>query len=166
MLLILVLLFTVLPIVEIGLLFRLWEAIGLGPTLLIALGTGVLGASLARYQGLMTLGRISRQLAAGEPPADALVDGAMILVAGAVLITPGVLTDAFGFALLLPPVRAGLKPLLRAAFRRRLQRGGGSVRVWTHGVDPRRGPGGRSGGDVLEGEVLEVRTKDADPRDG
>lgn len=163
MLLLLVLLFTLLPIIEIALLVKLFGAIGLGPTLLIALGTGVLGASLARHQGLATLARISRQLAAGEPPAEALVDGAMILVAGAVLITPGILTDAFGFSLLLPPVRAALKPLLKAVFRSRMKRHTASgAAVWTFGSSARSPATQAKQGDVLEAEVIEVRTTNAD----
>ncbi|MEO0528975.1 MAG: FxsA family protein [Planctomycetota bacterium] len=160
MLLALVLLFTILPIVEITLLIELGKAIGIGWTLLIALGTGVLGASLAKQQGLATLARISAQLRAREAPTDALVDGAMILFAGAVLITPGILTDAFGFALLLPPVRAVLKPLLRAAFRRAVKRQGtgATVHVWSTGSMPRD----MKDHDIIEGEVIDVQTHDAE----
>ncbi|QDT67166.1 phage T7 F exclusion suppressor FxsA [Planctomycetes bacterium MalM25] len=165
MFLILLLLFTLLPIVEIALLVKLGGAIGWPLTLLIALGTGALGAALARQQGLATLSRISRQMAAGEPPTDSLIDGAMILMAGAVLITPGVLTDAFGFALLMPPVRAVLKPLLAAAVKRhvRMSAGqGGNVRVWTTGSPPP----GTPRGDVVDAEVIEVRTRDAESDNG
>lgn len=163
MLLVLILLFTVLPVLEISLLIELGQSIGWGWTLLIALGTGVLGASLARQQGLATLARISQQLADRQPPADALVDGAMILIAGAVLITPGILTDAFGFALLLPPVRALLKPLLRAALRRTVRRqggAGGTVNVWSIGNPPNASRGPTVDSDVIEGEVIDVQTRD------
>ena len=158
MLLILLLLFCALPFVELMLLVRLWEAIGLLPTLMIALGTGALGATLARQQGLATLARISSGLSQGEPPTDALVDGAMILLAGAVLITPGVLTDAFGFALLVPPVRQALKPLLRLVFRRMMRRAGerGATVVWHSGQPP------AERGDVIDVEVTEVRSRDPD----
>ncbi len=163
MFLILLLLFTVLPMVEIYLLIGLWDTIGLPATILIALGTGVLGVSLARQQGLATLVRIQQQLAAKQPPTDALVDGAMILLAGLVLFTPGVLTDVFGFALLIPPVRAILKPLLAAFFRRRMhstQAGGANVHVWSS--MPREASHDPDDVDVIEAEVIEVRTKDAD----
>ncbi|MEN0111428.1 MAG: FxsA family protein [Planctomycetota bacterium] len=157
----LLLLFVALPTTELWLLAMMGSAIGWPTTLLIALGTGVLGATLARAQGLATLGRITRTIAAGEPPADALMDGAMVLVAGAVLITPGVLTDAFGFSLLLPPVRAALKPLLRVALRRAVKRGvaRGSVHVWTshstsgRGADP----------NVVDGQVVSGRIADEEP---
>lgn len=161
MFLILLLLFTVLPIVEIALLVQLGSSIGWIPTLFLALGTGALGATLARQQGLNTLARISRQMAAGEPPTDSLIDGAMILLAGAVLVTPGVLTDAFGFALLAPPVRALLKPLLAAAVKRHVRSSvaqGGTVHVWSTGSAP---PDSQRG-DVVDAEVIEVRTHDAE----
>lgn len=164
MLLTLLLLFTVLPMIEIYLLVALWDAIGLLPTLAIALGTGVLGAALARHQGLMTLARISQQLSAGKPPADSLVDGAMILLAGALLVTPGVLTDAVGFSLLIPPARAALKPLLRAVFLRRLHKHsvGQGAYVWTFGSTEGRTE--RRGDGVVEAEVIDVRTRDVDER--
>ena len=160
----LLLLFTVLPIVEIALLVQLGGAIGWPLTLLVALGTGALGAALARQQGLTTLARISQQMAVGEAPTDSLIDGAMILLAGAVLITPGVLTDAFGFALLLPPVRAVLKPLLAAAVKRHVRSSvsrGGTVHVWSTGAPPNEAPRG----DVIDAEVIEVRSHDANESD-
>ena len=162
MLFYLLLLFTVLPLVEFSLLLWIHEQTDLITTVLIVLGTGALGAALAKQRGLATLSRIQRQLASGEAPTDALVDGAMILLAGAVLITPGVLTDAFGFALLAPPVRAVLKPLLRAWFVRRMRTGASGVKtfVWTSGGGPQapfepQQPGGR----VVDVEVTEVRTR-------
>ncbi|TWU00523.1 phage T7 F exclusion suppressor FxsA [Botrimarina colliarenosi] len=161
MLLTLLLLFTLLPMAEIYLLVTLFQTIGWFPTLLIALSTGVIGASLARSQGLATLSRITQEMSAGKAPADALVDGAMILLAGALLVTPGVLTDAFGFALLIPPLRSVLKPLLRAAFRRNLQRRsgpGGAVYTWSAGNPPPE----RRADQVIDAEVIEVRTRDAE----
>lgn len=167
MFLILILLFTIVPMVEIYVLIELLSTIGLPATILIALGTGVLGVSLARQQGLATLGRIQQQLAAKQPPTDALIDGAMILLAGMVLIMPGVMTDLFGFALLVPPIRALLKPLLAAVFKSRVRStnaGGPTVHVWSS--IPRAEPNdpgtiGR-GDDVIDAEVIDVRTKDAD----
>lgn len=162
MLLTFLVLFTVIPMVEIYLLMGMARTIGPLLTLLIALGTGVLGATLARQQGMATLAKLSRQMSSGQPPADTLVDGAMILLAGAVLITPGVLTDAFGFALLIPPIRNGLKPLLRAMFRNQVRRqassGSTSAYVWSTSPSPESESRGR----VIEAEVLEVRTRDAE----
>ena len=102
----LLLLFTVVPLVELFLLVKLGTVIGIGPTVLVVIGTGVLGASLARWQGLGVLRRVSEDLAQGRLPADALIDGLLILIAGAVLLTPGLITDALGFLLLVPQGRA------------------------------------------------------------
>lgn len=102
----LLLLFTVTPVVELTLLLRVHGAIGLGPTLALVLATGLGGAVLARWQGVRALGRVREALAAGRMPGRELFDGALILVAGTLLVTPGVLTDSLGLLLLLPPVRS------------------------------------------------------------
>lgn len=121
LLLYLLVLFTVLPLVEFSLLWQLAGGFGLGPTLLLVLVTGVVGAWLARVQGVMTLLRVQREMASGKMPADALFDGALILVAGAVLITPGILTDLFGFCLLIPPIRFVVKQGLMAWAKRNVR---------------------------------------------
>lgn len=113
MLLRLFLLFTVVPLVELVLLFVLADHTGWEFALALVLITGIAGAALARWQGLRCLRRFHEQTAAGRIPADPLMDGLMILVAAALLVTPGVLTDLAGFALLLPPVRSVLKRRVR-----------------------------------------------------
>lgn len=153
MLLYLILLFTVLPLVEFSLLWWLAGAMGLPQTILLVLGTGVLGAALAKQQGVMTLWRIREQLEAKQMPTDALFDGALILVAGAVLITPGVLTDAMGFALLIPPVRAMVKRGLRRWATR-------NVRVeTTRFYSASRQP--TAGDSVIDVEASHTRVEDA-----
>jgi UPF0716 protein FxsA len=116
----LVILFTALPVLELAILIEIGKAISIGPTLAIILLTGVIGAALAKHQGLRTLGRIQAGLAAGEMPTGAMVDGLLILVAGAVLITPGVMTDAVGFLLLIPFVRRRLRRAVRRYFEKRI----------------------------------------------
>jgi UPF0716 protein FxsA len=110
----LLLLFTVVPLVELFLLVKLGTVIGIGPTVLIVICTGVLGAWLARWQGLGVLRRVSEDLAEGRLPADALIDGLLILIAGAVLLTPGLITDALGFLLLVPQGRAVVRRTVAA----------------------------------------------------
>jgi UPF0716 protein FxsA len=105
-LLILFALFVVLPLVELVLLLQIGQAIDWPATIGLVLVTGLVGSALARWQGTKALREIQTQLASGQLPGKALFDGALILVAGAVLITPGVITDACGFLLLLPPVRS------------------------------------------------------------
>jgi UPF0716 protein FxsA len=115
--------FTVVPLVELSLLLRVHEAIGLGATLALVLFTGTAGAALARWQGLRTLARLREALGQGQLPGQALFDGAAILFAGALLLTPGVLTDAFGFLLLVPPFRRLLAGGLRRWFGLRVEGG-------------------------------------------
>jgi UPF0716 protein FxsA len=106
---ILFLLFILVPPIEIALFILIGGRIGLWPTLGIVLLTAVIGASLVSRQGRAEFGRLQAEFAAGQFPAKPLAHGAMILVAGAVLITPGFLTDAVGFALLSPQIREGLR---------------------------------------------------------
>jgi UPF0716 protein FxsA len=114
----LLLLFTVVPLVELFLLVKLGTIIGIGPTVLIVVCTGVLGAWLARSQGLGVLRRITEDLNQARMPTGSLVDGLLILIAGAVLLTPGLITDSLGFFLLVPSGRA----LVRRAITTRLSR--------------------------------------------
>ncbi|MEE4270061.1 MAG: FxsA family protein [Thermoanaerobaculales bacterium] len=120
----LLVLFTVVPLIELGLLIQLGRVIGLAPTIAIVLLTGFAGAALARWQGLATLRRVQADMAEGRVPGEALVDGLLILVAGAVLLTPGLLTDLAGFLLLIPPTRAAVRRALVETFRGRIQTGG------------------------------------------
>ncbi len=113
----LVLLFLITPAVELGLLIQVDRFIGFGPTIALIIATGVAGSYLARREGLTTWRRLNKRLGAGELPGKELADGVIILVAGALLITPGVLTDILGFLGLLPPSRA----LIRKALMKRLQ---------------------------------------------
>jgi UPF0716 protein FxsA len=114
----LLLLFTVVPLVELFLLVKLGTVVGVGPTIALVIFTGVLGAWLARQQGLGVLRRLRAELEAGRLPAGALIDGLLILVAGAVLLTPGLLTDALGFVLLVPPSRAVVRRIVVERFAR------------------------------------------------
>ena len=119
----LLLLFTIVPLVELFLLVKLGTVAGVGPTVALVIFTGVLGAWLARQQGLGVLRRLGEDLAEGRLPADALVDGLLILIAGAVLLTPGLVTDALGFLLLVPRGRAVVRKMTVARFERRFKRG-------------------------------------------
>ena len=98
--------FIAVPLVEIALFIEIGGAIGLWPTLAVVVLTAVVGTVLLRRQGLAELDRLRAALDGRGDPSAPLVHGAMILFAGALLLTPGFFTDAVGFALLLPPVRA------------------------------------------------------------
>ena len=117
----LLLLFTVVPLIELYLLITIGGVIGVMPTIAIVLGTGILGAWLARWQGLVVIRRINDEMAAGRLPTDALIDGLLVLVAAAVLLTPGLLTDMAGFVLLVPGSRAAVRKAVAAAIAKRVQ---------------------------------------------
>jgi UPF0716 protein FxsA len=114
----LLLLFIVLPAVELALLIEIGQRIGTLETIGLIVATGVAGAAMARSQGLRVLRSVQERLARGEMPADTLVDGLMILLASALLVTPGVLTDAFGFLCLVPAFRGVVKREMLSRFER------------------------------------------------
>ena len=102
----LLLLFILVPTAELYLFINIGSKIGLGPTVAIIIVTAILGASLTKSQGQRAMAKFQATTAAGRMPAKEAIDGLMILLAGAVLITPGFLTDTVGFLLLVPPFRA------------------------------------------------------------
>lgn len=113
----LLILFTVLPAIEMIVLLRVGTIVGFTGTVAIILFTGVLGAALAKQQGLITLSKIKNAMSSGKVPTTELVDGFLILIAGIVLITPGLLTDAMGFMLLIPTCRAVIRKQAVMAFQ-------------------------------------------------
>ena len=98
--------FVLTPIIEIGLFIEVGGLIGLWPTLAIVLLTAFAGTFLLRMQGLQVLRKAQSAMAAGEMPLDPVIHGLFLLVAGALLLTPGFATDAFGFLLFVPAVRS------------------------------------------------------------
>ncbi len=120
----LLLVFTLVPLLELYLLVRIGEVVGTLPTIALVVGTGALGAWLTRLEGLRVLRRVQTELAQGRLPTTALIDGLLILVAGVLLVTPGLITDCCGFCLLVPPLRAIVRRWLRRAWERRLRADG------------------------------------------
>ncbi len=105
---ILLLLFLLIPMLEIYLLIKVGGIIGALPTVFIVIFTAVLGAWLLRIQGFSTLARVQSVVAQGGIPAMELLEGAVLLLAGALLLTPGFFTDAIGFICLVPSLRRAL----------------------------------------------------------
>ncbi len=140
----LLLLFVLVPLVELALLVRLGQWLGLWPTLGLVLLTGTVGAALARSQGARALARIQAEVAAGRLPGDSMLDGMGVLVGGLLLLTPGVLTDIVGFALLLPAGRGWLRARVKRWLERRVASGDLRVAVFGAGSGgfPFAGPGG------------------------
>jgi UPF0716 protein FxsA len=117
----LILLFTLTPLIELALLIEVGSRIGIGATLAIVITTGVLGAALAKSQGLGVIHRIGTEMSAGRIPAEALLDGVFILAGGLLLLTPGLLTDTCGFLCLIPGTRKVLKEWLRRKVQHRIE---------------------------------------------
>ncbi|MEC3882914.1 FxsA family protein [Halobacillus sp. HZG1] len=113
----------VVPALEIGVL--IWTGNLIGPiwVILLIILTGVLGAWLAQKQGLETIRNFQQSVQYGQMPQDTLLDGACILVGGAVLLTPGFITDAIGFLLLFPATRLPIKRVIRNAIQKAMQKG-------------------------------------------
>ena len=117
------LLFTLIPVLELWILIKLGSAMGGLAALALVIGTGIAGASLAKIQGLQTLQKIRECMHQGVTPADELVDALMILVAGIVLITPGLLTDIAGILLLVPTTRNQIKKRAKETFNQKVANG-------------------------------------------
>jgi UPF0716 protein FxsA len=112
----------VIPALEIGFLILSGRAIGAIPTVLLIILTGVIGAWLAKQQGLETLRKAQQQMQYGEIPGLAIIDGLCILIGGVLLLTPGFITDTVGFLLLIPISRNKIKPLLLTIIRKMIDK--------------------------------------------
>ena len=153
--LILLLAFIGVPIAEIAGFIVVGREIGLWPTLALVVATAMAGTFLLRRQGLATLRRAEAAMARGEPPAGPLFDAACLLVGGAMLLTPGFLTDALGLALMIPALRAWIGRGLWSMLRGRMQ-----MQTWQRDQPPNRGGG--PGGPTIDGDY---RESDADGPD-
>ena len=148
--------FLAVPLIEIALFIQIGGAIGLWPTLGIVVLTAVLGTWLVRSQGAMALGQLRGSFSRLDDPTEPLAHGAMILVAGALLLTPGFFTDAVGFSLLMPPVRSAVFAYLRKRIAvQKFEMG----QTFEAGMPPRHSSQ-NSHGDVIDGDFEEV---DRDP---
>jgi UPF0716 protein FxsA len=117
------LLFTLVPLLELYLLLTLGRLMGVQATVLLVLVTGLLGAALARREGLRVLGQYREALSQGRLPEEGILGGVLVLVGGVLLVTPGVLTDVLGLALLFPPTRRALANLVRRRLEKGLRKG-------------------------------------------
>ena len=124
--------FTLVPFIEIYLLIKIGAQVGAFNTILIVILTGLLGASLARLEGIKTMTKVRDSLNRGDLPAEEMLDAMLIFAAGVVLLTPGFITDLAGLTLLVPKTRYWLKRWLRKKFDEWLKktngRGGMSIR--------------------------------------
>lgn len=137
-------LFVLVPVTELALLIWMGREMGVWPTLSLVVGTGFLGAALARREGMRTLIAIQQELAEGRLPTRSLLAGGAVLVGGAFLLTPGVLTDLAGFLLLFSPTRALVFRWVQRRMKTALTRGTLQTSVWNaRGFENRKGGGWR-----------------------
>lgn len=116
----LALVFLVVPLAELAVILQVGQWLGVANTLVLLVLVSVVGAWMAKREGLGVLRRIRQQLDLGRVPGAELVDGFLVLFAGALLLTPGFLTDCLALLLLIPPVRAAVRRTLRRRFARRM----------------------------------------------
>jgi UPF0716 protein FxsA len=126
----LLLVFIVVPLVELYVIIQVGQAIGVLPTIGLLFLDSVLGAVLLRSQGRAVWRRFNLALAEGRVPARETFDGAMVIFGGALLLTPGFVTDAFGLLLLIPPTRAAIRRVLTGFAKRRIR--AGRAVFWTY----------------------------------
>lgn len=159
------LLFVAMPIIEIAVLLRIGSALGWLPTLTIVILTAILGTAMLRQQGLATIASARQRLDAGEMPAQQLLEGMLLLIGGVLLLTPGFVTDAFGFACLVPWTRRWLSA--RIAARSTISFGGVAGAAGVSGAEI-PGQGGYKGQTVGSGSTSGARQADTakDPLDG
>lgn len=124
------LLFTLIPAIELYLIIKVGSVIGALNTIFIIVFTGILGAYYARQQGFRVVTKIQWKMQQGNVPGDDLVDGAMLLVGGALLITPGFITDFAGFSLIFPPTRDAIKIGVKRYLEKRMRQG--DVKVYRY----------------------------------
>ena len=115
------------PLAELYVIFQVAHQLGVLETVLILVLVSVMGGWLVRRVGMGILARSMGQLVEGRVPTDEMINGGIVLVAGALMLTPGFLTDAVGLVLLVPPVRGALRLLIRRRVRRRIDQGRASM---------------------------------------
>ncbi len=114
------LLFTLLPVIELAILIKVGTVIGTLNTITLVIGTAVVGSFMVRKEGIGVVYRFQRNMREGIFPAEELIDGAMVLVAGALLVTPGFVTDIIGFLLVFPVSRRRIKILVRRHIEKKI----------------------------------------------
>jgi len=145
-----------LPFVELALLVKTGQTIGLWPTLGLLVGAAVLGGAIMSRQGLTVARRTQEAVALGRPPVGPVLDGALMLLAGALLITPGFVTDAMALALLVPAIR---RRVARATVRRLVERAQLQVKAHKSASGREGGTAGKDDGPVIEGEFVRLGEK-------
>lgn len=157
------LLLIVVPVVELYVLFQVADNIGWGMSILVLLAVSFLGGALMKWQTAGAFGRVTDKIRQGQMPSNELVDGALMIFGGALLLTPGFFTDAFGLAMFIPPLRAVARKMVLKRVRGRvttMHTSGGHAFMTFGGTGPGAGPGFGSVIDVDEVEDVIVTRED------
>lgn len=164
----LLLILVAIPLLELAVLIRVGQVIGVAATLALVVGTALLGLVVVRQQGFTIVARARQAIASGRPPIMPVVDGTLVFVAGALLILPGLIGDAIGLMLLISPVRQAI-----AAWSLGRLASGGAARVkiftWPRedrqtGQQGRREPRPQKPGPLIEGEYTRIDDPEDDRR--
>jgi len=162
---ILLLIFILIPLAEIAVFIWVGEAIGIGPTIIIVVITAIIGTALLRAQGFSTMARAQKTLSEGGIPVDSVIHGAALLVAGAFLLTPGMITDTLGFLLFVPAFRNWLAKII---FNRVLGKANIDVNIFGNekpgpfGQDPAdRRPPNDGDGPIIDAEFEHINNPDS-----
>jgi UPF0716 protein FxsA len=162
--LLLLVLFVVVPLVELYVIIQIGGAIGIIPTLLLLVADSIIGTMLMKSQGRAAWARFNEATSEGRIPAREVADGALIILGGAFLLTPGFITDIFGFLLLIPPTRALFRRSVIGLFAKRnpytyvgVKAAPHAERMWNERAARRRsGSHSQPNGDFVEGTASEV----------
>lgn len=154
------------PLVEIAVLFKVGQSIGFWWTFALVVATFMLGAGIVGQSGFASAVRVREALSRGEPPVAAMLESALLVVAGVLLMTPGLVADVLGLVLLIPPVRAWLAVL---ALRKFVVVGDVHVRQGTSGMRPdSQGPSAadmpKGDGPIIDGEFQRLDERPVDPK--
>jgi len=153
-----------LPVLELALLIKTGQSIGFWATLGLVVGAGVAGALVLSRQSMSTMREMMQAASEGRPPVTAAIDGAFLLLAGALLLTPGLLTDVLALLLLIPPIRRGIA---RWGLNRLIRRSGlddpGRDEIEAGRSGAERPAGRRSEGPIIDGEFERLGEKTAEP---
>ena len=153
--LLLLIIFIAVPVAEIALLIKVGVIIGPAATIALVILTAIIGTSLLRWQGLSVLARAQTALDGGQLPMDSVIDGVFLVIAGAFLLTPGLMTDAIGFLLFIPTFR---RTIARYAFARLKASKKVQVDIFateeTHGGPKPGFHTGDGSGPIIDGEIV------------
>lgn len=150
-----------LVVLELWILVKLGSTLGILPTIALVLGAGIVGAWIAKWQGLQAILRVQNELRQGVVPTRTIGDGALILVAGMLLLLPGVISDVLGIGLLIPPVRRLIMLGIRTWVSKRMRVETTHYWVGPHQIrddEPSRDPS-----TIVEARVIETKVQDDDP---